>query len=208
MSDHPSRPEAQVRRRDRRIVRSVHSARRAQPIRSDNGPEFVAKAAQDWIGAVGAKTGYIERGSPWENGFIESLPRPGSSSRAGGATITPRGRTDPWATSRQRLKCSSPPSRRGRLSNPPREAARASRGANHELTLPWTSLWGADHSRLGPSRFRITTELSYSGSPSRRSGVGPVRIRRQARKGKSVAEVLRHQSTHILSHEDSCVSDS
>ena len=42
-------------------------------IRYDNGPEFVAKAVQDWIGAVGAKTAYIERGSPWENGFIESF---------------------------------------------------------------------------------------------------------------------------------------
>jgi hypothetical protein len=35
-------------------------------IRSDNGPEFVAKAVQEWIAAVGAKTAYIERGSPWE----------------------------------------------------------------------------------------------------------------------------------------------
>ena len=42
-------------------------------IRSDNGPEFVAKAAQEWIAAVGAKTAYIERGSPWENGYIESF---------------------------------------------------------------------------------------------------------------------------------------
>ena len=42
-------------------------------IRSDNGPEFGAKAVRDWIGAVGAKTAYIERGSPWENGFIESF---------------------------------------------------------------------------------------------------------------------------------------
>jgi putative transposase len=38
-------------------------------IRSDNGPEFVAKAVQRWITAVGAKTAYIERGSPWENGL-------------------------------------------------------------------------------------------------------------------------------------------
>jgi transposase InsO family protein len=44
-------------------------------IRSDNGPEFVAKAVQDWIAAVGAKTVYIARGSPWENGFIEKLQR-------------------------------------------------------------------------------------------------------------------------------------
>jgi putative transposase len=42
-------------------------------IRSDNGPEFIAKAMQDWIGAVGARTAYIAPGSPWENGFIESF---------------------------------------------------------------------------------------------------------------------------------------
>ena len=42
-------------------------------IRSDNGPEFIAKALQDWIAAVGAKTAYIAPGSPWENGFIESF---------------------------------------------------------------------------------------------------------------------------------------
>ena len=42
-------------------------------IRSDNGPEFVAKAVQEWIAVVGAKTAYIERGSPWENGYIESF---------------------------------------------------------------------------------------------------------------------------------------
>src|SRR5271167_1476474 len=42
-------------------------------IRSDNGPEFVAKAMQEWITAVGAKTAYIEPGSPWENGYIESF---------------------------------------------------------------------------------------------------------------------------------------
>ncbi len=42
-------------------------------IRSDNGPEFVAKAVQEWITAVGAKTAYITPGSPWENGFIESF---------------------------------------------------------------------------------------------------------------------------------------
>jgi transposase InsO family protein len=42
-------------------------------IRSDNGPEFIAKAVQEWIAAVGAKTAYIAPGSPWENGFIESF---------------------------------------------------------------------------------------------------------------------------------------
>src|ERR671913_1165508 len=42
-------------------------------VRSDNGPEFVAKAVQAWIAAVGARTAYIAPGSPWENGFIESF---------------------------------------------------------------------------------------------------------------------------------------
>ncbi len=42
-------------------------------IRSDNGPEFIAEALRDWIRAVGAKTAYIEPGSPWENGYCESF---------------------------------------------------------------------------------------------------------------------------------------
>jgi putative transposase len=42
-------------------------------VRSDNGPEFVAKAVQEWITAVGAGTAYIAPGSPWENGYVESF---------------------------------------------------------------------------------------------------------------------------------------
>ena len=42
-------------------------------LRSDNGPEFVAKAVQEWIAAVGAKAAYIAPGSPWENGFNARL---------------------------------------------------------------------------------------------------------------------------------------
>src|ERR1051325_9261977 len=42
-------------------------------IRSDNGPELVAKAVQGWSTAVGAQTASIAPGSPWENGFIESF---------------------------------------------------------------------------------------------------------------------------------------
>ena len=42
-------------------------------IRSDNGPEFTAKAVREWLGKVGAKTLYIEPGSPWENGYVESF---------------------------------------------------------------------------------------------------------------------------------------
>mgnify|MGYP000207692452 FL=1 len=42
-------------------------------IRSDNGPEFVAKAVCDWLDKSGCKTIFIEPGSPWENPYIESF---------------------------------------------------------------------------------------------------------------------------------------
>ena len=42
-------------------------------IRSDNGPEFTAKAVREWLELVGVSTLYIEPGSPWENGYIESF---------------------------------------------------------------------------------------------------------------------------------------
>jgi len=42
-------------------------------IRSDNGPEFTAKAIRSWLNRLGVKTMYIEPGSPWENGYIESF---------------------------------------------------------------------------------------------------------------------------------------
>ncbi len=42
-------------------------------LRSDNGPEFVAKAVREWLPKVGVRTLYIEPGSPWENGYLESF---------------------------------------------------------------------------------------------------------------------------------------
>jgi transposase InsO family protein len=42
-------------------------------LRSDNGPEFVARDLRKWLAATGAKTAYIEPGSPWENGYCESF---------------------------------------------------------------------------------------------------------------------------------------
>jgi putative transposase len=42
-------------------------------IRSDNGPEFTAKAIRKWLNKLGVKTLFIESGSPWENGYIESF---------------------------------------------------------------------------------------------------------------------------------------
>jgi len=42
-------------------------------IRSDNGAEFTAKAVRQWLGRIGVRTLFIEPGSPWENGYIESF---------------------------------------------------------------------------------------------------------------------------------------
>ncbi len=42
-------------------------------IRSDNGSEFTAKAVRKWLTGLGVKTLFIEPGSPWENGYIESF---------------------------------------------------------------------------------------------------------------------------------------
>ena len=99
-------------------------------IRSDNGPEFIAKAVREWIVAVGAKTAYIEPGSPWENGYCESFNsklrdellngrsstaslRRRLSSRAGAAITTPSARTHHWGIARQLPRPSS-----GRLRHP------------------------------------------------------------------------------------------
>ncbi len=42
-------------------------------LRSDNGPEFVAKTVRDWLEKSGCQTIFITPGSPWENGYVESF---------------------------------------------------------------------------------------------------------------------------------------
>ena len=42
-------------------------------IRSDNGTEFTARAVRKWLNKLGIKTLFIEPGSPWENGYVESF---------------------------------------------------------------------------------------------------------------------------------------
>ena len=42
-------------------------------LRSDNGSEFIAKIVQQWLKEQHIKTIYIEPGSPWQNGFVESF---------------------------------------------------------------------------------------------------------------------------------------
>ena len=53
---------------DAMLVRGI-----PEHIRSDNGPEMTAKVVRSWLESVGAKTLYIEPGSPWENGYCESF---------------------------------------------------------------------------------------------------------------------------------------
>jgi putative transposase len=90
-------------------------------IRSDNGPEFVANAVREWLGRLGVTTLYIEPGSPWENGYIESFNSRLRDELLNGeifysleevCCVTGRWR-DHYNRARQRI-------RRGRLGNIPR----------------------------------------------------------------------------------------
>ncbi len=61
------------RRVTRVLERAIAAYGKPQSIRSDNGPEFVARELRKWLADAGAKTLYIEPGSPWENGYCESF---------------------------------------------------------------------------------------------------------------------------------------
>lgn len=51
----------------------VTTGRTPQHLRSDNGPEFVAKEVRQWLEQAGVKTAYIDPGAPWQNGHVESF---------------------------------------------------------------------------------------------------------------------------------------
>jgi transposase InsO family protein len=51
----------------------VTTGRRPEHLRSDNGPEFVAKAVASWLQSASIQTAYIQPGAPWENGHVESF---------------------------------------------------------------------------------------------------------------------------------------
>ena len=90
-------------------------------IRSDNGPEFVAGAVRRWIATVGAWSAFIDPGSPWQNGYIESFNarlrgerldaessgKPRLSSKPGGAIAVPSAHAAAWDTGRRPRKRSS-----------------------------------------------------------------------------------------------------
>jgi transposase InsO family protein len=101
-------------------------------IRSDHGPEFAAKAVQEWITAVGAKTAYIPLGTPGITDTsrasthacsmncltVKSLARCAklrSSSKAGNFMLTRSGRMNRSATNRLHRECACLHSPHGRL---------------------------------------------------------------------------------------------
>ncbi len=113
----------------------LHPSRCARPRSVRHGPEFIAKAVQDWITAVGAKTRTshpvvvgrtaMSRASTLAFATNFSMARSStacarrrSSSKAGGVTTTRSGRMDRSATGRQHLKCSCQPLPLGRLRLP------------------------------------------------------------------------------------------
>lgn len=130
-------------------------------IRSDNGPEFVAKAVQDWIAAVGARTAYIEPGSPWENGYIESFNARLRDELLNGeifytlaeARIVIESWRRFYSTPATRVAGLPAPSpgglhsavRAGGCATPTGFAARASVEATHALTFKPDHSLGADH---------------------------------------------------------------
>jgi putative transposase len=67
------RQEAHERGRSRAARRRVRPQGVPEHIRSDNGSEFTAKCVREWLGRTGVKTLFIEPGSPWTNGYVESF---------------------------------------------------------------------------------------------------------------------------------------
>jgi transposase InsO family protein len=57
----------------RRLPTTIEQQGAPEYLRSDNGSEFIAKIVQRWLAENQIKTIYIEPGSPWQNGFVESF---------------------------------------------------------------------------------------------------------------------------------------
>lgn len=72
---HVLRPERALRSSDvlAWLERAIQEHGAPAFLRSDNGPEFIAKEVQRWLAANQIKTICIDPGSPWQNGFVESF---------------------------------------------------------------------------------------------------------------------------------------
>lgn len=72
---HVLRPERALRAADvlAWLERAIQEHAAPAYLRSDNGPEFLAREVQRWLADNQIRTIYIEPGSPWQNGFVESF---------------------------------------------------------------------------------------------------------------------------------------
>ena len=72
---HVLRPERALRAADvlAWLARAIQEHGAPAFLRSDNGPEFIAREVQRWLAENQIKTIYIDPGSPWQNGFVESF---------------------------------------------------------------------------------------------------------------------------------------
>ena len=72
---HVLRPERALRAADvlAWLERAIKTHGAPTYLRSDNGPEFIAQEVQRWLADNQIKTIYIDPGSPWQNGFVESF---------------------------------------------------------------------------------------------------------------------------------------
>ncbi len=78
-------------------------------IRSDNGPEFTAKAVREWLGRIGVKTLYIEPGR-WRREYNTFRPHSALGYRPPAPeTIEVIPRDPGYATLRQNLWLDMPP---------------------------------------------------------------------------------------------------
>ncbi|HSH09543.1 MAG TPA: IS3 family transposase [Oceanipulchritudo sp.] len=55
------------------MARLIEENGAPEHIRSDNGSEFIESHLREWLASEGIKTLYIDPGSPWQNGYIESF---------------------------------------------------------------------------------------------------------------------------------------
>jgi putative transposase len=109
-------------------------------IRSDNGPEFAATAVRGWLGKLGVTTLFIEPGSPWENGYVESfngkLRDELLNAELFDTLLEAKVLVERWRRAYNTVRPHSalgyrPPAPEARLSEPPRDRANGSTEADH-----------------------------------------------------------------------------
>lgn len=55
------------------VIETMPAVILTRGVSPDNSAEMTAKVVRNWLGKIGARTLYIEPGSPWENGYCESF---------------------------------------------------------------------------------------------------------------------------------------